>query len=255
MLTPVVAEDGQVGDAVAVEVGHADDLGGARGLDGDGVGEAAASQAGEHAERVRAGVDRHQVGRPARRERPGGHARRRLQAGDLGRAGAGVDRGQTRSRRDRARAGAKVPSPRLRRMLTWPVSLLVTTRSSLPLPVRIDRLDVRDAQADGDGHWRGRSGASLDCGRADRELVAEEDRERAVAGVADDQVGQAVAVEVGRDDLRRQPAGGERTDLHEAAVAVGVERDRVVVGVDTGEHRALIRVRNPGDVARGDRRG
>ena len=35
-------------DAVAVEVGHADDLGRARGLDGDGIGEAASAQAGEH---------------------------------------------------------------------------------------------------------------------------------------------------------------------------------------------------------------
>ena len=77
-----------------VEVGHADDLRGVLGLDGHGVGEPAASQAGQHAERVRAGVDRHQVGRPARRERPGGHAGRGLQAGHLGRAG-GVDRGQS----------------------------------------------------------------------------------------------------------------------------------------------------------------
>ena len=66
---------------------------GARRLDGDGIGEAAAAQAGEDVERVRAGVDRHQVGRTARRERPGGDARRRFQAGDLGRA-AGIDRGQ-----------------------------------------------------------------------------------------------------------------------------------------------------------------
>ena len=65
MVTWLVPEDGQVRDAVVVEVGHADDLGGVRGLDGDGVGEPAASQAGEDAERVRAGVDRHQVGRAA----------------------------------------------------------------------------------------------------------------------------------------------------------------------------------------------
>ena len=70
-------ENGQVVDSVAVEVGHADDLGGARGLDGDWIGEAASSKAGEHAERVRAGVDRHEVGGTAGRERSGGHARRR----------------------------------------------------------------------------------------------------------------------------------------------------------------------------------
>ena len=32
---------------------------------------------------------------------------------------------------------------------------------------------------------------------------------------------------------------------------VGIERDRVVAGIDAGEHGALIRVRNPGDVERG----
>ena len=58
--------------------------------------------------------------------------------------------------------------------------------------------------------------------------------------------------EVGRDDLRRQAAGGERADPDEAAVAVGIERDRVVAGVDAGEHGALIGVRDPGDVARGE---
>ena len=86
--------------------------------------------------------------------------------------------------------------------------------------------------------------------------LSEEDREGAVAGIADDQVGQAVAVQVGRDDLRRELAGGERTDEpDEAAVALGVERDGVVLGIDAGEQRALIRVRNPGDVARRDCRG
>ncbi len=42
-----------------------------------------------------------------------------------------------------------MPSPRLRRTLTWPVSLLVTTRSSCAVSRGIDRLDVGDAQADG----------------------------------------------------------------------------------------------------------
>ena len=74
------------------------------------------------------------------------------------------------------------------------------------------------------------------------EPVVEVDRKRAVAGIADDQVVQAVAVEVGRDDLRRELAGGERADQpDEAAVAVGVERDGVVLGVDAGEQRAVDR--------------
>ncbi len=67
------------------------------------------------------------------------------------------------------------------------------------------------------------------------------DRKRAVAGVADDQVVPAVAAQVGRDDLRRELAGGERSDPDETPVAVGVERDGVVVGVDAGEHAGLDR--------------
>ena len=61
---------------------------------------------------------------------------------------------------------------------------------------------------------------------------------------------QPVAVEVGRDDLRRELAGGQRADPDEAAVAVGVERDGVVLGVDAGQERAVQGVRDPGDVAR-----
>ena len=76
----ILAQHGDVRDPVVVEVGDADDLGGLRRRDVHGVGEPAASQAGEEAERVRAGVGRHQVGRPSRRERPG-HAGRGLHAG------------------------------------------------------------------------------------------------------------------------------------------------------------------------------
>jgi hypothetical protein len=120
---------------------------------------------------------------------------------------------------------------------------------------RIDRLDVGDAQAhrnrDGRQELRGNKlGIDGTEKRAPVELGAEEDRERAVAGVADHKVGQAVAVQIGRDDLRGQQACCQRADLHEATIAVGVERDRVIVSIDTGEDRALARVRNPGDVAR-----
>ena len=125
---------------------------------------------------------------------------------------------------------------------------------------RIDGLDVGDAQADGQGH-RGQESRGIERAHGTDELDtgqrrAEEDREGAVAGIADDQVGPAVAVQVGRDDLRRELAGGERAaQPDEAAVAVGVERDGVVVGVDAGEDGALIGVREPGDVARGIIRG
>ena len=46
---------------------------------------------------------------------------------------------------------------------------------------------------------------------------------------------------------RRWPASRQSD---EAAVAVGVERDRVIVSIDAGEDRNLARVRHPGDVAR-----
>ena len=47
----VGGEDGQVGDAVVIEVGHADDLAGALRRERDGIGEPASAQAREHAER------------------------------------------------------------------------------------------------------------------------------------------------------------------------------------------------------------
>ena len=134
-------------------------------------------------------------------------------------------------------------------MLTWPVSLLVTTRSSRPLPVvsmaSTSETPRPTGKVTGAGRMaRGRR-AELPC------QAVEEDRERAVAGVADDQVVIAGAVQVGGDDLRRELAGGQRADPDEAAVALGVERDGVVLGIDAGEQRASIGVGNPGDVARG----
>ena len=222
------------------------------GLDGDGIGEAAAAQAGEHVERVRAGVDRHEVGRTAGRERSGGHARRRFQAGDLGRA-AGIDRGQPGPGAigDGRGEGAIAQVAEDAHLAGQLVGDHQVERAA---PGGIDRLDVGDAQADGQGHrWQESRGIErthgtdeLDCNAA-----AEVDRKRAVAGIADDQVGQAVAVQVGRDDLRRELAGGERSaQPDETAVAVSVKRDGVVLGVDAGEDGALIGVRQPGDVAR-----
>ena len=49
--------------------------------------------------------------------------------------------------------------------------------------------------------------------------VAEEDRDRPIAGVADDQIGHAVAVQVGRQDLRGLGTGGELADQDEAGRA------------------------------------
>ena len=67
-----------------VEVGHADHLRGSAGIEGDGIGEPSVPQAREQADGLRAGVDRHQVGRAAGGERPGRHARSRFQARDDG---------------------------------------------------------------------------------------------------------------------------------------------------------------------------
>ena len=135
-----------------------------------------------------------------------------------------------------------MPLPRLSRTLTWPVSLLVTTRSSVPLPVVSTAWTSETPRPTGSVTGGRKVGAIERRDRRDRSnVVAEEDREGAVAGIADDQVVPAVAVEVGRDDLRRELAGGERSDPDEAAVAVGVERDGVVLGVDAGEERALDR--------------
>src|SRR5262245_6768971 len=84
------------------------------------------------------------------------------------------------------------------------------------------------------------------------ELGAEVNRQAAIAGVANDEVGPPVPIEIGRDDLRRQAPGGERSEADEAAVAPGIERDGIVAGVHTGEYSALVRIRDPGEIARGE---
>ena len=204
MLTPVGGEDGQVRDAVVIEVGHADDLRRAR-VSGRRRDWRTGLLPGPRARRgcSMPGLIVTRLGRAAGRERPGGDAGRRFQAGDLGRA-AGVDRGQPGPGAI-GLGGAKTPSPQLRRTLTWPVSLLVTTRSRRPFrwcrpPGRRRRPGRRG------GSPRRQERASRPGPEVCRGVVAE-DRERAIAGVADDQVVPAVAIEVGRDDLRRQAAG------------------------------------------------
>ena len=52
-------------------------------------------------------------------------------------------------------------------------------------------------------------------------------------------VGVAVAGEVGRLDLGGQQARRERTNLGESPSSVGVERDRVVIGIDAGDEGTL----------------
>ena len=86
--------------------------------------------------RVRAGVDRHQVGRAAGGERAGGHARGRLQGREGRRAVGGSSPRTGRRRRGRARAGRRPQSPRFRRTPTWPETLLVTMMSVARRPDR-----------------------------------------------------------------------------------------------------------------------
>ena len=241
MVTRPDSEEGHVRHAVAVEVGGADQLDGPVREDAPGIGEGPAAQAGQHPEGVRARVDRHQVGDASPGERADGHARRLLQAHEGGRA---IVIGQPVE----AVPGVVARLPGEGRVA--PVGQDADVAGGLVRDDQVDRArlvdvgeaEVRRAQADGQVVEQLAEAA---------EAVAEVDRRRAVAGVADHQVGEAVAVEVGRRDLRRQPAGRERADADEPAVAACEQRDRVGPGVDAGDQGPLITVEDR-DVARGD---
>ena len=134
-------------------------------------------------------------------------------------------------------------------MLTWPVSLFATTRSSRPLPGRIDHLDVGDAQAHGNRHGRRElRGHELGIDWTD-DLGTEEDRKRAVAGVA-------TTSSVNPSPFRSAVmiCAGTKPVFHWLTSTKPPSRRRraksVIVSIDTGEDRALIRIWNPGDVAR-----
>src|SRR5208337_4207381 len=73
--------------------------------------------------------------------------------------------------------------------------------------INIRQGHVRDAEADRQSH-RGQEGGV--AGRIAPGAGVEKDREGAVARVAHHQIIPAVAVEVGRNDLRWQQTGGER---------------------------------------------
>ena len=122
-------------------------------------------------------------------------------------------------------------------MLTWPVSLFVTTRSSRPLPVVSTAWTSETPRPTGrvtagkklreDG--RGMTGPMNRCRRRPRACRR---RRCGRPGRQPSPFRSAAMICAG------QEARGQRADRHEAAVAVGVERDRVVVGIDAGEHRA-----------------
>lgn len=67
-----------------IEVGTANNLGGAFGLERDRVGEATAAQSREHVKSIRAGVDRRKFSESTARERSGGDSGCRLPSSDDG---------------------------------------------------------------------------------------------------------------------------------------------------------------------------
>ena len=134
--------------------------------------------------------------------------------------------------------------PRLRRTLTWPVSLLVTTRSSTPLPV------VSTAWTSETPRPTGRMNAAVKIGGAS-----------VLAGPTDPlrdrlpKYTESVPSPALRTTRSSRPpplswaamicAGNGRSGAirrpDETAVAVGVKPDGVVLGVEAGEYRTLSR--------------
>ena len=174
------------------------------------VGEAAVAQAREQAEGVRARVERDERGETTRRECPDGDARGSLQARDrrwVGRpgdavrpwAGAIEDRGSESSPSEVLQDADLAREP-VGEDDVEPAVLL-----------EIGHLDVRGAEPD----------RQIDRREEPAVSVAREHRDRPVAGVADDQIGHAVAVQVGRQDLGGLGTGGERGDQDETGRAQG----------------------------------
>ena len=135
-------------------------------------------------------------------------------------------------------------------MLTGPVSLLVTTRSSRP--VAVVPIAWTSETPDPTGSVTGRQEWPIEPGPEAAGPVVEVDGQGSIGGVANDQVVKARALEVGRDDLRRELSGGEGVDEHRIRrCGQGEKRDGVVIGVDAGQKRALQRPGHPRDVAGG----
>ena len=107
-----------------------------------------------------------------------------------------------RSRRDRGRRAAKRAVAPVVQDAHLAGQLVGDDQVEVAVAAGVDRLDVGDARADGDDHRRQERLVEVWSEKLPM-LVVAEDRQRAVAGVADDQVVPAVAGEVGRDDLRR----------------------------------------------------
>ena len=149
---------------------------------------------------------------------------------------AGVDRGGADPGAI-GHGGAKLPLPTLSSTLTWPVTSLVTTRSGRPSPV-VSTAWTSETPRPTESVTAGGTGSFGTPVQKLPSPLSRKDRQRPVAGIADHQVVPAVAVEVGGDDLGRERAGRQRPDQVETAVAIGIERDGVVLGVDAGQQRA-----------------
>ncbi len=173
--------------------------------------------------RLRAGVDRHQVGRDRRcvnvPAATPAVASRLVTAG----VAAGYRRRISQSRRGRA-PGPRRPIAQVAQDAHLAGQLVGDDQVERAASRGVDRLDVGHAQADGQAS----PGAEvlLDWLSGTDEIKGVIDRKRAVAGVADDQVVVAVAVQVGRDDLRWELAGGQGLDPDETTVRQGRARWR-----------------------------
>ena len=120
---------------------------------------------------------------------------------------------------------------------------------------RVNRFDVGDPRPDVKRHrWHEARRKKLRIDRTGKAArngrCPEVNRKRAVASIADDEIGHACPVQIGGDDLGRKLSRGHGADPDEAAILPGVERDGVVLGIDARQQRALYRVGNPGDVPR-----
>ena len=205
---PGGAEDREVGVAVAVEVGGADGQGRAGRRQRHRVGEPTAPQAVEHAERLAPGVQRHKGRRTVGDQR-----------GEDDGAGpvATLDRRRGRDHRREARPRAvehrrlEGERPLVPKDFRLAARLVRQKQIGEAVLVHVADRDVGDVRADRDH----------DGGPETAFAIAREDRQRAVAEVPHDEVGRAVAVEVGGDDLRRLPSCRQRAHADEPAVPAG----------------------------------
>src|SRR5271165_2934937 len=204
-------EQGEVTDAVAVEVGGDDGRGRHGREEPPGVGEGATPEPVKDRERVRARVDDRDVGLAVMVESAGRGAGRRLERHQVGRpiigerirAGPGLIYG-------RAQKGAVAVA---REDPDVAGVLVGDDQPDRPMGVELDQADFRGTKA------------YLKDGLFDEPptAVAEVDHRSPVARITDDKVGVPVAGEVAGNDLGWERAGAERPGSHEMATPINVK--------------------------------